>query len=730
MAIRYAGGPLLALRGGDLIAATRGQIAKILRLPAIIRGQAAGERTRWSLWIPAFLAGGAAIYFALPVEPEFAWVPAGAALTLVAGWCSAVSHRFWLRVVLAMLAALSLGFAAARLRTEIVSAPVLIARSVTVPLEARVVQAEPRGYGSRMILAPEPVERFGTLTPARVRLTVRAHSEVPKPGSWVRVLAVLMPPPAPAIPGDYDFGRWAYYQRIGAIGYVYGRPKPIDSKRPPTIAEQIMGGLEDLRTAMTERVRAVVPGREGVIAAALITGERADIDPDDQSAFRDSGLMHVLSISGLHLALAGGVFFWVIRALFALFPAVVLRYPIKKWAAAGALAGSTFYLLVSGCEPPAVRSWVMLAIMFGAILVDRPALSMRSVMLAAIIVILATPENVLDPGCQMSFAAVTALIALAEWQSARARDEERKPLWRRAWRYVAGICITSTIAGLATAPIAIFHFDRASPFGIIANLLALPVVGVVIMPSAVAAMVTMPFGLDVWPLILMGKGVGIMLAIAHWVADLPGAGTLVPVWPGWCVALVMGGGTWIALWQRGWRWFGLVSIAIGLAFSQMAAPPDILATQDLKTVAVRLDNGKLALTGAPDDKYAAMSWLRRAGDGRAPQDAVGGPGLRCDGLGCIVHLRDQLVAIDARAEALAEDCANAEVVVTPVRAKSFCRGPQLVLDRNNGGSNAIWLGPPLRSENAEHMRGYRPWSRRWQLERWRQYRRINPTNLP
>lgn len=684
---------------------------------------------RLGLWFPVFLAAGAATYFALPFEPEFGWVSMGGGFALAAALVALGNGHQGVRAGLAFIAALSLGFAAARLRTEIVSAPVLLARAMTVPLDGRVVQAEPRGYGSRMILEPAPIPRLGDLTPARVRLTVRAHSDVPAPGSWVHVLAVLMPPPGPSIPGDYDFGRWAYFQRIGAVGYVYGRPKPLAPLRAQTLGERIRGDLERLRTAMTEHVRAIVPGREGVIAAALITGERVDIDPDDQSAFRDSGLMHVLSISGLHLALAGGVFFWVIRALFALFPRIVLFHPVKKWAALAALAGSTFYLLISGCEPPAVRSWVMLAFMFGAILIDRPALSMRSVMLAAVVIILFTPENVLDPGCQMSFAAVTALIAFAEWQSSRARDEERKTLWRRVRRYVLGICITSTIAGLATAPIAIFHFDRASPFGIVANLAALPVVGAVIMPAAVAAMVAMPFGLDTWPLVVMGKGVAAMLAIAHWVADLPGAGTLVPAWPGWCVALVMGGGTWIALWQRGWRWLGLVPIAAGLVFSQLASPPDILMTQDLKTVAVRLPNGKLALTAPPQDKYAAANWLRRAGDGRTPLQAVGGEGMRCDALGCIALVRGLTVAIDARAEALAEDCVRADVVITPVLAYRFCRGPRLVLDRRDTagrGSHAVWLGAPFRVENAEALRGLRPWSRRWQIDRWRQYLTEHP----
>jgi competence protein ComEC len=701
-------------RGADFIAASRAQIAKIVALPRIIREQAGAERARWPLWIPVCLAVGAGAYFTLPFEPAPAWAPVAAVFALALGWLAATSEHPVTRIGLALLAAFTLGFGVARLRTELVAAPILSHRMGPIHLDARVVQSEPRGYGSRMILAPVPTTRLpAAAMPRYVRLRVRAHSAVPAPGSWVHVLAVMMPPPAPSTPGDYDFGRWAYYQQIGAVGYVYGRPQPIPPLRPPTLRERAMGRLERLRTAMTAHIRSVIPGHEGVISAALITGERADIDPDDQVAFRDSGLMHVLSISGLHLALAGGVFFWVIRALFALFPAIVLRHPIKKWAAIGALTGSTFYLLISGCEAPAVRSWVMLAIMFTAILVDRPALSMRSVMLAVTLIVLATPENVLDPGCQMSFAAVIGLIAFAEWQERRPRSEGGNTLWRRAWRYVLGIVITSTIAGLATAPISIFHFDRASPFGIIANLLALPVVGVVIMPAAVAAMVLMPFGLDTWPLIAMGKGTTVMLAIARWVADLPGAGTAVPAWPGWCVALMMGGGLWVALWRRGWRWLGLLPIAAGLLLVPMVSPPDILVSSDARQVALRLDNGRLALTAEPTDKYAAASWLRRAGDDRDLDQAVGGPGLKCDALGCIARLRGTLVAIDARAEALPEDCANARVLVVPVSAHRFCSGPEVLIDRHDvlrNGAHAVWLGPPLRVENVEDARGLRPWT--------------------
>lgn len=681
------------------------------------------DRIRWPLWLPFVLAGGIGVYFALPEEPSAALGWGVAALALLAGFGAAMSRNLALRALLSVVAAAGLGFGAAKLRTESVRAPVLMERMGPVYLTGRVVASEPRGNGSRLLLEPLPIGRLGAQTPKYVRLTVRSHSPVPVPGSWVEVLAILMPPPEPSLPGDYDFGRWAYFQEIGAVGYLYGVPHEAGPPRPPRWDEALRSKLEDLRGAMTARVRSIIPGRDGVISAALITGQRVDIDPSDQTAFRDSGLMHVLSISGLHLALAGGFFFWTIRAFFALFPAIVLRHAIKKWAAIGALLGSTFYLLISGCEAPAVRSWIMLAIMFCAILVDRPALSMRSVALAAGIILLITPENMLDPGCQMSFAAVIGLIALAEW-SAVHRGEPDRGWLRRIGAYIGGICITSIIAGLATAPIAIFHFDRASPFGILANLAALPVVGAVIMPAATAAMVLMPLGLDKWALIIMGKGVAVMMAIAHWVADLPGAGTVVPAWPGGCVVAVMGGGLWVALWRRGWRWLGLVPIAGGIVFALFAEPPDLMGARDGRTVALRLDDGRLAFVGKAKDRYAAENWLRRAGDERLPGEAIGGAGMHCDALGCIAHVRGLTVAVDSRAEALAEDCASAGIVISAVVAHGFCDGPKLVIDRNDlaKGAYAVRFTKPLTVETVAKLRGNRPWSR--------QYRLISPTSLP
>lgn len=691
------------------------------RAGRVLKECALADRSRWPLWLPVMLGTGIGLYFSLPVEPHWAWAGWGVFLAVLLIWGAARHERTAARLVMLFLAVAAIGFSVAKLRAEAVRAPVLARPLGPVSIDARVISAEPRGTGFRLLLAPERIGHMRRMRmPARVRLTARYADTAPAPGSFVRVTAVLMPPPGPAMPGDYDFARWAFFKRIGAVGYAYGAPEEIDPPRLLVFSERAAAAVQTLRDAMTVRIQRAVPGPDGAIAAALITGERADISEADAVAYRDSGLTHVLSISGVHLALAGGLFFWVVRALLALIPAVALRYPIKKWAALAALGGSTFYLIVSGADPPAVRSQIMLAAMFVAILVDRPALTMRAVALAAGIILLTEPESLTDPGAQMSFASVIGLVALAEGLAARKAavraggGEPSRSLPMRLLRYGGGIAAASLIAGLASAPIAIVHFDRASQYGLISNLLAEPVVGAIIMPAATAAMVAMPLGWDGPPLWLMGKGVAIMTAIARWTAGLPGAATLAPVWPAYGFLAVMLGFLWICLWRARWRWLGVVPIVLGVGLSLTARGPDLLVARDMGAAALRLSYGRLYFFRPPKDDYAAESWLKRSGDARDPLTAVAGAknGVRCDGYGCLGHSADgRLIAYDFRAEALSEDCRNADIVVSAVPAQRFCHGRAFVIDRIDvlkTGGYAVWFDP-WRVETVAQRRGSRPW---------------------
>jgi competence protein ComEC len=675
------------------------------------------ERERWALWLPVALAGGVAIYFGLPAEPSFALAVGLGVAGVLAGVAAALSPETFARVVLATMAAMLIGFCAAKLRTEHVAAPVVAHRIGPVSIDGRVEDAQVHGKGMRVTLTPQAIERVAPV-PLQVRISIRSGADALAPGDWVRVKAVLLPPPEPTQPGAYDFARAAYFEEIGAVGYAYGKPNAIVPPRGPTFRESIRLGVEHLRWRMSARIHSVLPGSTGAIAAALITGDRGGISEDDDQALRDAGLAHVLAIAGLHMALVGLGLFWAVRALLALFPPIALAYPIKKWAALAALGGAAFYLVISGGAPATVRAFVMMATMLVAILFDRPALSMRSVALAAAIILLATPEALIGPSFQMSFAAVAGLVAVAEWEQARAANRvDYSPLpLPGVRRYLRGIATTSLVGSIATMPFAAFHFDRATHYAVLGNLGAMPIMGFVTMPAAALSVILMPFGLDEVPLHVMGWGIDAMLAVGRWVSHLPGAVSVVAAWPVSALLLLSFGGLWMALWRGTWRWLGAAPAIAGLAMALLVRPPDILISRDAGTIALRNAGGHLMLLRKPADEYSAADWLKRDGDGRAADVAVGSAadGVRCDAAGCVAKAANGMVlATPFRLDALAEDCAVAQIVVSAVPMRGACSGPKRVIDRFDvarNGATAIWLGGNVEVETVRGVRGDRPWS--------------------
>jgi competence protein ComEC len=693
----------------------------LLALARAAERNLAAEQERWLAWCVAAFGAGIVIYFALPAEPSLVFAGAAASAAALCAFAKPYSAGTTGRFLCAILAASGLGFADAKLRAIRIDAPVIARDMGPVRLTGRIENVDIRSATrARIVLTPSTLGDGKTKPPASVRLTLVGAKAVAaaQPGALVSALAVLRPPPEPAVPHGYDFARWAYFHRIGGVGFTYGAPKPLEAAPAPGLLDSMRLRVETLRLAMTRRVTAAIAGPDGNIAAALITGERGEIDEDDNQAYRDSGLAHVLSISGVHLALAGLGIFWVLRALLALWPRLALTQPIKKWAAAAAFASSSFYLAISGGGSPAVRSYLMLSMMLLGVLADRPALSMRAVALAALALLAYEPEDIVDPSFQMSFAAVIGLIALAEWGSARARGDMPPQgriayLWRKARRYVFAMLLASIVATLATTPFAIYHFDRAAAYSLLANFLAEPVVAFVIMPFAAIAVIVMPLGLEAAPLHLMGWGVHTMTAIAHWVAELPGATTLVRAWSPAALAGIVFGGLWIALWRLKWRWLGLVPIAVAMAAIFASAAPDLFIARDGLSMAVRGPDGALIVLGEKPDEYTAQQWLLRDGDRR--QVAAARAGARCDELGCVAHAKDgRLVALSLRAGALADDCMRASIVVSTLAVPQECKGPELVLDRFDiarGGATAVSLeASGIDVETVAQDRGQRPWS--------------------
>ncbi len=669
-----------------------------------MRNAAIVERHRWPLWLPVALGTGSALYFACPFEPSLAVGWAAAALFAATGLLAFRSKGNWARAGLALLAALALGFAAAKLRETRVAAPVL-ARPLVTHLTGRVVALDWGRNGLRAVLDHV---RSGRLPdpPARIRVLVRKGADDLQVGRGMGLTAQLAPPPGPAEPGDNDFGRAAFFARIGATGFAFGAPETVPLEHPSLAGGGLPAWVEGMRWGMTKRIRAQLPGSVGAIASAIITGERGGIDAEDEAALRDAGLAHVLAIAGLHMALVGAGLFWLVRALLAAVPSLALAYPIKKWAAVAALLGASFYVVISGASSSATRAFVMLAMMLLAILLDRPALSMRSLALAAALLLLARPEAITEPGFQMSFAAVASLIAVAEWEQWRAR------LVPHGWlyRHLRGIALTSLVASFATLPFAMFYFGRATHYAVAGNLLAMPVMGLVVMPSAAASVAMMPFGLEHGPLQAMGWGIGVMLALGRLVSGAPGAVTVTPAFPMSALVLIALGGLWLSIWRRRWRWWGLLPVLAGSLLALTASRPDLLIASDAHTMALRGPDGLLHFPRPPKDKYAAARWLLRDGDRRDWREAVGAPATRCDDLGCVSRREGLLIAMSLRPEALGEDCLMADIVISAAPVTS-CGKPHLVLDLREiaaAGGYAILLAP-LRITSVNQWRGARPW---------------------
>jgi len=680
--------------------------------------QLMAERERWILWAPMALGTGAALYFQLPfVVPFWASLAVAALAALLMVWRMERGPG-WLIALAASALLIAGGFALGAGRTARVAAPMLTDEVGPTWVEGRVTRVEVTDDGFRRVtLAPARIEDLSAEeVPHNIRVTVRQRGEEILPGQSVEFLAMLLPPSGPAAPGAFDFARSAYFDGLGAVGYSLTAPTLDVEARAPGLGAQTEGAIARLRYAMSARVREALPGSKGGVAAALITGDRSGIAEDDITAMRGAGLAHLLAISGLHMALVGGLLFISIRMLLALREEWALTKPIKKWAAIIAMGGSFAYLILSGGSVSTQRAFIMISIAFLAVLASRPVLTMRTVAVAACTILILAPESVSQVGFQMSFAAVIALIALSEWLAPRLADGvlagERGWVQRIA-TYLGGLIATSLIAGLTIAPFAAYHFNRFSNYEVAANLVAMPVMAFWVMPWGILAVLLMPFGLENLALQPMGWGIDVILGTAHGVSSWPGAEAAVVAVAPWVLAVIALGGAWIAIWRGRWRWAGLAFIAAGLAAFPLARGPDVLIQAEGETLAVRGGDGQLALLYPRRAQYEQELWLRRDGDRRDLRDAGGA--FPCDAVGCTVPLPDgRLLAFAAEPQSLIDDCARADILVTPMPVRISCPHPTIVIDYyalRRGGAHSITFGEdgPVIAR-AEDARAGRPWA--------------------
>jgi competence protein ComEC len=678
-----------------------------------------GEQERWFLWLPVLFGAGVAVYFALPREPTVlaALLPLVAAIAIRSAAAQGPGRAlFGVALVTA-----ACGVTATKLRTEAMRAPVLQRELGPVTMRGYVELVEPRpGKAQRITLRVSALERLPREAwPYRVRVRTGAQNPEVRPGDLVTLQATLGPPPGPSLPGDYDFARGAWFQALGAVGFARERAQLVtDAGEPAPVLLRIMAAVARVRQAIGTRILEALPGETGAIADALITGERGGISEATNQAFRDAGLFHILSISGLHMVVMAGAVFYCVRLLLAAIPAVALDYPIKKWAAAAAMLGALAYLLISGASFPTVRSYIMISIMFLAVMLDRPALALRNVALAALAILLLWPESLLDAGFQMSFAAVVALVSAYEWLHARQaqRDppQQRGPL-RRGVLFFWEIVVSTLVASLAVAPFGLYHFHNTQFFAIAANLIAIPICNLVVMPAALATLLAMPFGLEALPLRVMGWGIEAMVWCAERVAALPGSVGRVPAIPSQAFLLMVAGGLWLTLWRTRWRVLGLVPIALGCLLAPWAARPDVLVGRNAQAVAVRGDDGRLSALAGRGSTFELTRWLEHDGDGRTAAEAARGSAFRCDGLGCTARVKGRVVAVTDTPATLRDDCAAADILILRFDRPKACAPHALSIDAQavaRQGAHALSVGADggIRVETVADWRGDRPWA--------------------
>ena len=664
---------------------------------------------------PCF-AGGAGAYVTLPFEPD-RW--AAVALTLAAALLLALLWRLdWGRWPAFWLLSGALGFCWSMASADWAAAPRL-ERQQAGGLSGRVAWIEMDDAKPRATLDQATFQRRGktlTLKRARVRL---AGGLRPAIGDRISVKAIMQPPPAPVVPGGYDFQRQAYFDGVGAVGYAIG---------PVTILAE---GAEDgawfakARAGIRAAIYRALPDRPGIagIVTALTVGDRSGVGDADNAALRASGLAHLLAISGLHLGMAAGLVYLALRLLFALPHGLALRTPAHKWAAACAILAAAVYLGLSGAAPPAQRAFVMIVAAMLAVLTDRLRSGLWFVAWGAVVVTLVAPNVVAGPSFQLSFAAATGIVAAYEAMALRRRERD-EPAFARFGRlrapiaYLAGILGASLIATLATAPLALAHFQQAPAYGALANLAAMPAMAFIIMPMAILAGVLAPIGLAEWPIQAMALGVESVVWTAHQLAALPGGVIRAPAAGHWPPALFLLGGAWFCA-VRGWpRALGLVAMLAACSIFAFAKAPDVLASGEGRLAAIAAD-GTLYVTTDRSRAFERKVWAQQTASHAERPLADAPPAVvACDDRGCAARIGGRTVALSTAPAGLPADCREADIVIALHRLRATaamgCDTGQIVIDQGDfwrAGAHALWIEDGgVRIETVRARQGARLWS--------------------
>ena len=577
------------------------------------------EQERWFLWIPVLFGCGIGIYFLLPSEPSL-WVSAVVVELLV---LLAYYWRFSYPKLLglAAVAMIVAGFVNIQLKAYYLNSQGKLTAPIVDYLSGEIVNIDHNYRGMERVVIKNPQNFDGKTYFGNYRISLRTKSSGLKVGDCAELVAKLMPLPAASMVGGYQFDRKFFFEELSSNGYAMASIGQIDCAVPTNSVPSWKAKIEELRKHIVARINSILPADEAGITAAIVAGERGGIRHEITENYRDSGLAHFLSISGLHMTMLAGLMFFLIRLIIAFIPPLALRYDSKKISAVAAILLSFFYLLISGAEIPTQRAFIMTLIVLVGVLIGRKAISMKTIAWAALIVLIISPWALIGASFQMSFAAVVMLIAFYEKFAGpiqrflnggtnRSIGIINRTV-RIVWAYFAGIVISDLVASLATLPFGIYHFNMISIYTSLGNFLAGPVIGLVIMPFVLIALLMMPLGLDYWPLKLVGWGIKLVNEITAYVASLPEAGYQVLALPFWGLLLIVMGGLWLAIWQLPWRRWGWLAIGLGGLSILTVQVPQAMISADGMLFAVQDKSGNLVILPRRGKIFNKQMWLEK-----------------------------------------------------------------------------------------------------------------------
>ena len=651
-------------------------------------------------FVPVGLGIGIGLWFQRPVEPG----AADYALALVGMALAALLWRLWEPVQpFAVFAACILcGHLACGVRVAVVAAPMLEGEWYGA-VTGRIVGIDRSQSGAlRLTLDRVWLEEVEPeATPARVRLSLQGDQRWldPVPGAVVMATAFLSPPQGAMEPGAFDFRRMAFFDGLGAVGYTRA---PVLLWQEPAAGEARIGRL---RAHLSAGIRAEIPGDPGAFAAGVLTGDRSGLSREAVEALRDSSLAHLLAISGMNMAFLIAFVFALLRYGLALIPPVALRVESKKVAAVVSLGVAAFYLLLSGANVATERAFIMVAVMLVAVLLDRRAITLRSVAIAATILLVWQPEALLSPGFQMSFAATVALIAGFGLVSRRMEPGA----WPRGAQLVLALVLSSVLGGVATAPYAAAHFNRFTDYGLVANLLTGPVMGLVVMPAGAVAGLLAPLGLHGLPLAVMELGCRWILHVAHEVAALDGAVTAIPAPPGAVLPILTLGLCWLVFWPGRLRWAGVGAVVGALALWSLSERPLALIGAG-GIVGVMGAEGR-AISAPRGGGFMVQNWLENDGDLASRAEAAARPGFVPGDGGLVFAFDGRTGLVLRRGEGAAPGACDRHAVIVLAEPAAL-DGPCLRLDPAAmalSGTVAVVAGPAGMSLRATALQS-RAWS--------------------